>query len=82
MNINIVDIGTSKGIRIPKAILKQFNFKHSVSIEILPEGLLIKANTEPRSGWAELFAASTSVADDDFADWQHAPLTTFEEEVW
>lgn len=38
---NIISIGTSKGIRIPKSIIEHFNFQ-KVSLEILKEGLLIK----------------------------------------
>lgn len=38
---NIIKIGTSSGIRIPKNIIEHFNFD-KVSLEILKEGLLIK----------------------------------------
>ena len=38
---NIISIGTSKGIRIPKNIIEHFGFD-KVSLEILKEGLLIK----------------------------------------
>jgi antitoxin MazE len=81
MNVNIVSIGTSKGIRIPKALLKQFNFKNSVDLKILPEGLLLQANTEPRSGWAELFANSAE-ENVEFADWVDQSFTTFDEVEW
>ena len=81
MNVNIVSIGTSKGIRIPKALLKQFNFKNSVDVKILPEGLLLQANTEPRAGWADMFAHNID-ANTEFLDWEEAPLTTFDEVEW
>jgi antitoxin MazE len=81
MNVNIVSIGTSKGIRIPKALLKQFNFKNSVDVKILPEGLLLQANIEPRAGWADIFANNVD-ENAEFLDWEEAPLTTFDEVEW
>ncbi len=81
MEINIVTIGTSKGIRIPKTLLKQFNFKNSVTVEILPEGLLLKPNNEPRAGWREQFAAESNDKD-EFRDWEEATLTEFDEVEW
>ena len=38
---NIISIGTSKGIRIPKNIIEHFGFD-KVSLEILKDGLRIK----------------------------------------
>ena len=37
---NIISIGTSKGIRIPKNIIEHFGFD-KVSLEILKDGLLV-----------------------------------------
>lgn len=48
---NIISIGTSKGIRIPKNIIEHFGFD-KVSLEISKEGLLIKPlKTSKISSW-------------------------------
>ena len=48
---NIISIGTSKGIRIPKNIIEHFGFD-KVSLEILKDGLLIKPLTTSKiSSW-------------------------------
>ena len=48
---NIISIGTSKGIRIPKNIIEHFGFD-KVSLEILKDGLLIKPiKTSKISSW-------------------------------
>ena len=59
MRANIVQIGNSKGVRIPKALIEQLKFEMTVEFEILPEGLFlrpIKADSKhPREGWEEAF---------------------------
>ncbi len=89
MKANIVQIGNSKGIRIPKTLLEQLKFEKTVELEILPEGLLmrpISTKSNSRDGWAEQFAAALAEngADDstDFADWNENSLTAFDEEEW
>jgi flagellar motor switch protein FliG len=45
MRIPIVDIGNSKGIRIPQAILKQVQFGQEVEMEINEERITLKRVT-------------------------------------
>ena len=69
---NIISIGTSKGIRIPKNIIEHFGFD-KVSLEILKNGLLIKPiKTSKISSWdtkklRELAKNDKSDLIDDFA---------------
>ena len=69
---NIITIGTSKGIRIPKNIIEHFGFD-KVSLEILKDGLLIKPlKTSKISSWdtkklRELAKNDKSDLIDDFA---------------
>ena len=52
MNINVISIGNSKGIRIPKAILEQCNITDKVDLEIVNQEIKIKAfPRQPRDGW-------------------------------
>ncbi len=55
MKTQIIKIGNSKGIRIPKPLLEQSNLKGEVELEVRDEGLLIKSSQEPRFNWAEAF---------------------------
>jgi len=92
MKVNIVQIGNSKGVRIPKTLLEQLKFEKSVEFEVLPEGLLLRPVHEkteiesaPRADWNELFRAALAEDADDareFADWNHAGLTEFDEKEW
>lgn len=56
MRVQIVPIGTSKGIRIPKTILEQCQIKQSVTLETKGRAIIIKPiKKEPREGWEESF---------------------------
>jgi antitoxin MazE len=87
MKANIVQIGNSQGVRIPKALLEQLKFKKTVEFEVLPEGLLLRPVEEtaakPRGGWAEMFAAAIEEADEpEFADWNTPILSAFDHDEW
>lgn len=56
MKSKIVSIGNSKGIRIPKVLLNQFNIHDQVELEIEGESIVIKpAKSKPREGWDKAF---------------------------
>lgn len=56
MKANIVSIGNSKGIRIPKVLLKQFDFNDQVDLEIEKDGIVIKpVKGKTREGWDSAF---------------------------
>ena len=65
MQISIVQIGNSKGIRLPKAILSKYNIQNLVEL-VLEEGFfLIKPVQNPRQGWDEAFKAMHADGDDE-----------------
>ena len=92
MKVNIVQIGNSKGVRIPKTLLEQLQFEKSVEFQVLPEGLLLRPIHEkketdslPRTGWNEMFQTALAEIGDDsaeFADWNQAGLTEFDAKEW
>lgn len=56
MRINVVPIGNSKGIRIPKAVLQQCDIKKYVDLEIEDKHIVITPiQKKPRKDWAESF---------------------------
>ena len=92
MKVNIVQIGNSKGVRIPKTLLEQLQFEKSVEFQVTPEGLLLRPVYEPkekksppRADWTEMFRAALAEEVDDaheVADWNETELTTFDEREW
>lgn len=56
MELPIVSIGNSKGIRLPKSVLAQYGFTEFVEL-ILDKGqIILRPKSAPRSGWDQAFA--------------------------
>ena len=64
MKAQIIQIGNSQGIRIPKAVLEETGLAGEVEIVVVPEGLLIRNLKKPRGDWDAVFR-SLADADDD-----------------
>ncbi len=65
MEVNIVKIGNSKGIRIPAAMIKACNIKSKVEIEMKDNVILIRPVETPRKGWAKAFKQMHQQQDDN-----------------
>lgn len=56
MKASIVSIGNSKGIRIPKTILKECNIEKEVALEVKDKNIIIKPiKKDVREGWEQSF---------------------------
>lgn len=85
MKTNIVTIGNSQGIRIPKILLEQSKLSGEVELEVKGESIIISPARKPREGWVEQFRAALAEEGDDseeFADWHQHSLTEFDEKEW
>ena len=49
----IVQIGNSRGIRVPKALLDQARLPEDVELVAEPGRLVVRAARRPRAGWAD-----------------------------
>ena len=64
MDISVIHIGNSKGIRLSKTLLEKYNITDKVEL-ILENGyLLLKPKREPRKGWEESFKKMHENGDD------------------
>ena len=64
MKLDIVKIGNSQGIRIPKTIMEQCGFTDFVEMEI-KDGSLVLSPHKVRAGWAESFQTMAANGDDE-----------------
>jgi antitoxin MazE len=64
MEIKIIQIGNSKGIRLSKTMMEKYNFEDSLELEMTPEGLLLKPLKSSRKDWDKAFKQ------------MHKPMTT------
>ena len=57
MEAKIVAIGNSKGVRIPKAVLRQSKLDplRPVQLQVRERAILIEQAPHPRAGWEESF---------------------------
>jgi len=56
MMVSVVQIGNSRGIRLPQKILNELNIQDEVEMVIHRDELIIKnVEKKPRQGWDEAF---------------------------
>lgn len=64
MKAQIIQIGNSQGVRLPKTLLQDSGVKGEVELELHPEGILIRSITKPRSDWDDKFKAAAEYDED------------------
>ncbi len=68
MKSQIIQIGNSQGIRLPKVLLEESRITGDVDLELHPDGILIRNSQKPRAGWDEQFKAMAENEDDEMLD--------------
>jgi antitoxin MazE len=64
MVVNIIKIGNSKGLRLSKSILEQYNINDKVEIILEKERIIIKPIDKPRKNWEASFKEMRNNNDD------------------
>lgn len=80
MKTQIIQIGNSQGIRIPKVILEQSRISGDVELDVCEDGILIRNIQKPRSTWDEQFRAMAENEDDELI--QPGAPTNFDDKEW
>ena len=64
MELSVINIGNSKGIRLSKTILEKYNIQDKIEV-ILEKGFIVlKPKTEPRKDWEIAFQKMHENGDD------------------
>lgn len=63
MKVELVRIGNSRGIRIPKPLIEQCGFGDIVELHVEQNHLIIEPDHRPRQHWKDTFAAGSSAGD-------------------
>lgn len=82
MRTNIIRIGNSKGIRLPKAILEQCQLEDVVEIEVEGNTLIIRRLHAPRANWSQAFADMAKNKDDTLLDPDARSATEWDRGEW
>ena len=64
MEVSIVQIRNSKGIRFSKTIIQKYNLRDKVDLILEKGQIIIRPLTMPRKGWEEAFKEMSEQGDD------------------
>lgn len=81
MRTELVRIGNSRGIRIPKPLIEQCGLGETVEVRVESDRLIISPERRPRQGWGEAFRASGHAAADELM-LETAGSNEFDREEW
>jgi antitoxin MazE len=79
MIVPVVQVGNSRGIRLPKNILQRLNFEDKVEITIQDDELVVKSVVKKaRQGWNEAFSKMSENTEDKLLLSENIDDSTFE----
>ena len=64
MEVSIIKIGNSKGLRLSKSILDRYNIKDKVELILEKGQIVLKPVEDPRRGWDKAFKKMHENGDD------------------
>jgi len=73
MKTNVIRIGNSRGIRIPKTLLEQCLLTDVVELERQNSHLVVRPVVKPRGGWDKAFRRMHEQKDDTLLDKESLP---------
>lgn len=82
MRANIIRIGNSQGIRIPKVLLEQSRLETEVELEVEDDRIVIRPVSRARSGWEEKFQLMAETGDDRMVDEDPGAQTNWDLDEW
>lgn len=80
MEISVINIGNSKGIRLPKFILEKYNIQDTIELSLESNQIVLKPIHQARKDWDQSFKMMAESNDDqlliddvlseeDFEEW-------------
>jgi antitoxin MazE len=64
MEVSVIKIGNSRGIRFSKTIIERYNIRDTVDLILDKEQIIIKPLSKPRRGWDKAFIEMHANGDD------------------
>ncbi len=83
IDLKLIDIGNSKGIRLPKSLIEACGFEEIIKAFFQDDKLILSAHKAPRQGWEKIFKTNTieGECDGDLKDFREFP-NDFDNEEW
>jgi antitoxin MazE len=76
----LIQIGNSRGIRLPKAVLEEAQLSDEVDLMVEPGRVVIRSSKKVRAGWAEAARRMRELEDDRLLE--PSSETRFDREEW
>ena len=81
VKVELIRIGNSRGIRIPKSLIEQCGFGEGIELHVENDRLVLVPEHQPRQGWKEAFRkAGESTKDPMLLD--TVPRNEFDDNEW
>jgi len=80
MKAKLVQIGNSRGVRLPKPMIEEAGLNDHVDIRVKEGSIIITSNLKPRIGWADCAKRLRDRNDDILTD--QSTSTAFDETEW
>ena len=64
MELSVINIGNSKGIRLSKTILEIYSIADKIELILENDHIILKPKAEPRKGWDKVFKKMHENGDD------------------
>lgn len=77
MDVSVIKVGNSRGIRLSKTILERYNIKDTVEVIMEKGYMILKPKAEVRKGWDEAFRQMHENGDDKLVE-----IDVFEDEIF
>lgn len=81
MHVELVRIGNSQGIRIPKPLVEELGLSQGIDMSIEGSALVLRRSVHPRAGW-EAAMAELNESGDDFPLLDESLANDFDESDW
>jgi antitoxin MazE len=82
MEVKLVAVGNSRGIRIPKALIEECGLGDTVELYVDHNRLIIAPHRWPREGWRESFARAAQAGPRNTLLLEGVVPNQFDEEEW
>ena len=81
MRTELIRIGNSRGVRIPKPLIEQCGFRDVVELRVENDRLIVSPERQVRQGWADAFRAAEQVESDELL-LENVPPNKFDLKDW
>ena len=64
LELKVVQIGNSRGVRLPKAVLERYEIGDALVLEARDEGLLLRGKSDKRLTWEDTYREAAREKED------------------